>query len=63
MLRDEDMMDFFFDKNPVGIIVFDGGMNSVLSNKRGKYFLKHHVRVKDIGYKKVHVHGLHFNFI
>jgi len=36
------MMDFIFDKNPIGIIVFDKGMNIVSSNNRGKYFLKRH---------------------
>ena len=42
------MMDFIFDKNPMGIIVFDKGMNIVSSNSRGKYFLKRHEIPADI---------------
>ena len=36
------MMDFIYGKIPIGVIVFDKGMNIISTNNRGQYFLKCH---------------------
>jgi len=42
MLKNEDSMNFFFDKMPLGVIVYDKKISIIYSNDRGKHFLKRH---------------------
>ena len=42
MLKNEDMMNFIFDKMPLGVIVYDKKISIIYSNDRGKHFLKRH---------------------
>jgi len=40
MLKNDEMMDFIFDKMPLGVIVYDKNLSVIYSNVRGKFFLK-----------------------
>ncbi len=40
MLKNDEMMDFIFDKMPLGVIVYNKKINIIYSNVRGKLFLK-----------------------
>lgn len=40
MLKNDEMMDFIFDKLPLGVIVYDKKVNIIYSNVLGKHFLK-----------------------